>query len=99
MIRSDGTNSGRERLCSGVGHHQCDAFNVGAINNGLGAEVSFLLWSFVVQQVISEGATTKELASASCFEPLGGSFAGLQLGHCSARTGHKQQQYVPVRLL
>jgi hypothetical protein len=53
----------------------------------------------VVQQVISEGATTKELASAGCFEPLGGSFAGLQLGHCSARTGHKQQQYVPVRLL
>jgi hypothetical protein len=46
-----------------------------------------------------KGATTHELASAGCFEPLGGSFAGLQLGHCSARTGHKQQQYVPVRLL
>jgi hypothetical protein len=28
-----------------------------------------------------KGATTHELASACCFEPLGGSFAGLQLGH------------------
>ena len=92
-------NIERERLCSGVGHHQRDALNVGAIDNGLGAEVSLLLRSFVVQQVVSERATTKELASAGCFEPLGGSFAGLQLGHCSARTGHKQQQYVPVRLL
>ena len=45
------------------------------------------LWGLVVQQVVAERTTTGEFAGAGCFEPLGGSFAGLQLGHCSARPG------------
>jgi hypothetical protein len=36
-------------------------------------------------------ATTHELASAGCFEPLGGCFAGLELGHFSGGAWHKRQ--------
>ena len=77
-------------LC--VGHHQGDALLIGAVNHGFGLQMTLLLRRFVIEKVIMESAATKKLASASCFEPLGGCFAGLELRHVSGCTLHKPQQ-------
>jgi hypothetical protein len=76
-------------LSSGVGHHQRDAFLVGAIHHSLGLQMTLLFRRFVIEKVIMKGAATHELASACCFEPFGGCFAGLELGH-----GRRIQQQV-----
>ena len=51
------------------------------------------LGALVIEQVIAEGTTTHEFASAGCLEPLRGCFAGLELGHVSGSAWHKRQQY------
>jgi len=78
---------------SGVGHHQGHTLFIGAVHHGLGGEVALQLRALVIEQVIAEGATTQELASGRRLEPLGGSFAGLELGHVSGCAWHKRQQY------
>lgn len=78
-------------LSSGVGHHQRDALLIGAIHYGLGLQMTLLFRRFVIEKVIVKGAATHELASTCCFEPLGGCFAGLELGHGSGCTRHKRQ--------
>ena len=81
-VNADGVGRG-----SCVGHHQGDAFLVAAIDNRLGFQVPLQFRALVIEQVIVECAPAHEFAGAGCLEPLGGSFAGLQLGHCSAWSG------------
>jgi len=83
----EGCNQIGTEKASGVRKHAHHPQFVGLMNHSLGGEVTLLLGGLVVQQVVAERTTTREFASAGCLEPLGGSFAGLQLGHCSARPG------------
>ena len=76
---------------SGVGHHQGHTLFVGAINDSFRFQVPLQFRTFVIQQVVVERATSQEFASACCFEPLGGRFAGLELGHLSGSALHKRQ--------
>ena len=83
-IGTEGFADQGEPRGSGVGHHQSDALLIGAIHNGLGTQMTFLFRGLVLEQMIVKSPAAHEFAGAGCFEPLGGSFAGLQLGHCSA---------------
>tara|TARA_B100001063_G_scaffold207863_1_gene203979 strand:- start:182 stop:478 length:297 start_codon:yes stop_codon:yes gene_type:complete len=82
----------RKASCGlGVGHHQGHTLFVGAVNDSFRFQVTLQFWTFVIQEVIVERATTQEFAGACCFEPLGGCFAGLELGHFSGGAWHKRQ--------
>ena len=89
MIRS--VTARRACLGSGVGHHQRHTLFVGAINDGLGFQVPLQFRALVIEQVIVECAPAHEFAGACRLEPLGGCFAGLELGHFSGGAWHKRQ--------
>ena len=75
-----------------VGEHEGDVFGIALIHDGLGGQVSLELGALVIQQVIAEGTPAHEFAGAGDLEPLGGSFAGLELRHFLGR-GHKRSHY------